>query len=122
MKNWRAIVGVIGVFVLGMAAGGLLMGGVVAKRLHRVARGDSLFTAEEITRRLSRSLALDAGQREQVLVIVRDAQAQIKDTRRQCEPQIRATIDASITKARAVLRPDQAEKFDRLVADRKARW
>lgn len=122
MKNWKAILGVVVVFLLGMTAGAFLTGAGAARRLHRVLHGQTAFTAEEITRRLSRQLRLDAAQREQMLTIVQAAQAQITDARTQCQPKVLAALDDFDAKARVVLRPDQLEKFDKLVADRKAKW
>ena len=122
MKNWKAILGVIVVFVLGMTAGAFLTGAVAAKRLQRVLHGQTAFTAEEITRRLSRKLHLDANQREQLLPLVQAAQAQITDARSQCQPKVLAALDDFDAKARPILRPDQVERFDKLVAERKARW
>jgi hypothetical protein len=87
-----------------------------------VLHGQTAFTAEEITRRLSRQLRLDSAQRQQMLPLVQAAQAQIRDARTQCQPNVLAALDDFDAKARVVLRPDQLEKFDKLVADRKAKW
>ena len=122
MKNWKAILGVVIVFALGMTAGAFLTGAVAARRLHRVLHGQTAFTAQEITRRLSWRLRLDAAQREQMLPLVQAAQAQITDARSQCQPKVLAALDDFDVKARVVLRPDQLEKFDKLIADRKAKW
>jgi uncharacterized protein YneF (UPF0154 family) len=122
MKNWKAILGVVAVFLLGVTAGAFLTGAAAAKRLQRVLHGQTAFTAEQITRRLTHQLRLDPTQREQVLVLVQGAQAQITDARSQCLPRILGALDDFDAKARVVLRPDQLEKFDKLVADRKARW
>ena len=122
MKKWKAIVGVILIFFLGMFAGGLVVGRIVAKRAARAAQGGTIFTAEEIAHHLGRRLDLDAQQREQVLHIVADTQSEISAVRREAEPKVRATIRDAVYKVRGVLRPEQREKFDRLVAARLARW
>lgn len=122
MKNWKAILGVIVVFLLGMAAGVFGTRAVAVKRLQRVLHGQTVFTAEEITRRLSWQLHLDAAQRQQILALVQAAQVQITDARSQCQPKILAALDDFDVKARPILRPDQVEKFDKLVAERKAKW
>ena len=122
MKTWKAILGVVLVFLLGAVAGGLVVGARAAKRLHRVLHGGTAFTAQEIVRPLAWHLGLDASQREQVLKIVEVSQAKIVDARKQCQPQIHAAVDESIAETRAVLRPDQAEKFDKMVAERRAKW
>jgi beta-lactamase superfamily II metal-dependent hydrolase len=122
MKNWKAILALVAVFILGMIAGGSLMTASTAKRLHRLMRGQTAFTAQEVTRRLTRQLRLDAGQRDQMLVLVEAAQVQITNARKQCVPQVLAALDDFDAKARPILRPDQVERFDKLVAERKARW
>ena len=122
MRNWKAILGVVVVFLLGMTAGMFLTRAAAAKRLHRVLHGQTAFTAEEYSRRLNRQLRLDTAQREQVFTLVQAAWAQITDARSQCQPKILAALDDFDAKARVVLRPDQLEKFDKLVADRKAKW
>lgn len=121
MKNWKAILGVVVVFLLGMTTGAFLMRDAAARRLQRVLHGQTAFTAE-ITRWWSRQLRLDAAQREQVLTLVQAAHVQITDARSQCQPKVLAALDDFYAKARVVLRPDQLERFDKLVADRKAKW
>ena len=122
MKSWKAILAIVAVFVLGMIAGGFLVGASSARRLHRLMHGQPAFTAQEVTRRLTRQLHLDPGQREQMLALIQAAQAQITTARKQCVPQVLAAMDDFDAKTRPILRPDQAEKFDKLVADRKAKW
>jgi len=122
MKNWKAILAFVVVFILGMIAGGALTGVAAARRLHRVLHGRPAFTAEQVTRRLTRQLRLDPGQRDQILRLVQAAQVQITDARQQCVPHVLAALDDFDAKARVLLRPDQVEKFDKLVAERKAKW
>ena len=122
MKNWKAILALVVVFILGMIAGGSLMSASAAKRLQRVLHGQTAYTAQEVTSRLSRKLHLDPSQRAQMLTLVRAAQAHITDARKQCVPQVLAALDDFDAKARILLRPNQVEKFDKLVAERKARW
>jgi hypothetical protein len=122
MKNWKAILALVAVFVLGMIAGGSLVSASSAKRLNRLMRGQTAFTAREVAGRLTRQLRLDAGQRDQMLTLVEAAQVQITNARKQCVPQVLAALDDFDAKARPILRPDQVERFDKLVAERKARW
>jgi hypothetical protein len=110
------------VFVLGMVAGAFGARAVAVNRLQRVLHGETVFTAEQITHRLTRQLRLDPTQRDQMLMLVEAAQVQITDARKQCLPKVQAALDDFDAKARPVLRPDQIEKFDKLVAERKARW
>jgi Spy/CpxP family protein refolding chaperone len=118
MKNWKAIVGVLLVFVLGMAAGGLVTLGVIR---HRWMRGPQAM-ADFAVRRLSWELRLDAAQRQQLRAIVADTQQEMKAVGQQVQPQIEQTLGKAEHRVRAMLRPDQREKFDKLVAERKAHW
>ena len=46
----------------------------------------------------------------------------MKVVRKQIQPLIEDLLSRSEAKVRVLLRPDQQEKFDKLVAERKARW
>jgi uncharacterized membrane protein len=113
MRHWKAILGVIAVFLLGMLAGGLVTVRVVG---HRFRHGSDF-----LVRRLSWQLHLDSTQREQLRGIVTDAQQQLRNVHRQVQPQVEAILAQSDDKVRAMLQPDQLKTFDRIVADRKAR-
>ena len=78
--------------------------------------------ANLIVRRLSWELRLDRAQRDQLRVIVAEGQGEMKVLRKQIQPQVEDLLTRSEVKVRAMLRPDQVEKFDKLVAERKARW
>ena len=120
MKNWKAIVGVIAIFVLGGLAGSIT---TIALVRHRLAHGHgSQMMADLIVRRLSWELRLDRTQREQLRAVVAEGQQEMKVVRKQIQPLIEDLLSRSEAKVRVLLRPDQQEKFDKLVAERKARW
>ncbi len=120
MKNWKAIVGVIAVFVLGGLAGSITTIGVVRHRLVHGHGGQML--ADLIVRRLSWELRLDRAQRAQLRDIVAEGQQEMKVVRKQIQPQVDDILTHSEAKVRVLLRPDQQENFDKLIAERKARW
>lgn len=122
MKNWKTILGVVAVFVLGMLAGGLVTAKCFRHRIHQILAGDQRVVANIIVRRLSWRLRLDAGQKEQLRAIVGEAQQELKGVRKQVQPQVEEILDRAFAKERATLRSDQAEKFDKLVAERRAKW
>jgi hypothetical protein len=120
MKNWKAIVGVIAIFILGGLAGSITTIGLVR---HRLVHGHgSQMLQDLIIRRLSWDLRLDRDQRAQLRVIVTQGQAEMKVIRKQIQPQVEEQLSRSEAKVRAILRPDQVEKFDKLIAERKAQW
>lgn len=118
MKNWKAILGVVLVFTLGMMAGGLVTAGFIRHRVRTTLARGTEGVADVIVRRLSIELRLDAAQRGQLRTIVHDGQQEAREARRQIEE----VVAESEVKVRAILRPDQLERFDRLVAKRKANW
>jgi hypothetical protein len=120
MKNWKAIVGVIAIFILGGLAGSITTIGLVR---HRLAHGHgSQMLQDLIVRRLSWDLRLDRDQREQLRVIVAQGHEDMKVIRKQIQPQVEDLLTRSEVKVRVILRPDQQEKFDKLIAERKAQW
>jgi hypothetical protein len=94
----------------------------VAHKIRCVLTHGTEAIANVIVRRLSWELRLDRVQREQLRAIVRDRQQEIKAVRRQVQPQIEDILSRSEAEVRAILRPRQQEKFDKLVAERKAKW
>jgi Spy/CpxP family protein refolding chaperone len=120
MKNWKAVVGAIAVFVLGGLAGSLVTVGVIRHQLGHGHGGQMM--ANFIVRRLSWKLHLDSTQREQLRAIVHDGQQDMKALRQQMQPQVEEIFARSEAKVRVILRPDQQEKLDKLVAERKAKW
>lgn len=120
-NKWKRILGVAGIFLLGLLAGGFLVAGMAAKRLHRIAHDEPAFTAQEITRAVTRRVQLDATQRAQFEAIVEETQKRLLAARKEAEPQNRAIIEAGITRARALLHPGQQAAFDQLILARRAK-
>ena len=120
MKKWKAIVGVIAIFILGGLAGSITTIGLVR---HRLVHGHgSQMLQDLIIRRLSWDLRLDRAQRAQLRVIVAAGHEDMKAIRKQIQPQVEELLTRSEAKVRAILRPVQVEKFDKLIAERKAQW
>jgi hypothetical protein len=118
MKNWKAIVGALLVFLLGMMAGTL---GTVGMIRHRWMQRGPRVVADIVVRRLSWKLRLDHAQRNQLRTIVDDGWQEMKSVQAQVRPQMEGVLSNSEVKVRAILRPDQEEKFDKLIAERKAK-
>jgi hypothetical protein len=121
MKRWKSILGVLLVFLLGALAGAAVVHRVDRYRIEAVLSGRGGATVDLIVRRLSRSLDLDPAQRDQVRTIVTETHRDIVEIRKPVQTQIEAAIERSSTRVRAILRPDQQEKFDRIQAERRKR-
>jgi uncharacterized protein YneF (UPF0154 family) len=118
MKKWREIAGVILVFLLGAAAGALVTCKMYQSTLGRSFRDEPRST-EFIVQRLNHELQLDPAQLEQLRNIVKETHTEMRNVRKQFSPQIEEILARSEDKVRAMLRPDQRDKFDKIVAKRK---
>ncbi len=121
MKKWRAIIGVILVFVLGAAAGALVTFGIYHQKMERGFREEPRRMREFIVGRLGHELHLDPAQMEQLRTIVRETHMEIRNVRRQFRPQIEEILSRSQDRVRAILRPDQLDKYERIIAEQKKR-
>ena len=74
-----------------------------------------------VVRRLSRSLDIDSAQQDQVRVIVTEMRRDIVEVGSR-SAQVEATFERSRVRIRAILRPEQQEKFDRIQAEHRKRW
>jgi len=119
MKKWKAIVSVILVFLLGSLAGALVMHKIDQHRIESIIKGEPKPMTELIVQRLNHELQLDSTQLEQLRIIVKETHAEIKNVRKQFRPQIEEILSHSQNKVRAMLRPDQLEKYEKIVAERK---
>jgi hypothetical protein len=119
MKKWKTIVSIVLVFLLGALAGGLVTYEINLQKVERVVRGEPRSTREFIVQRLDRELQLDAAQREQLRAIVEETHLEMKAVRKQFRPQIEEILIRSQDKVRALLRPDQREKYEKIIAERR---
>jgi len=121
MKGWKAIVSVILIFLLGGMAGALVMHAVDRQKIEGIMKGEPGATREFIVARLSRELNLDQAQLAQLRVIVRETHAEMKVVRRQVRPQMEEILKRSQDRVRAMLHPEQLEKFNKTIEERKKR-
>lgn len=122
MKTWKLFAVLALVFVLGMAAGGLLTARIVQKRVQHVLAGGPDAVAEVIVRRACRQLRLDDTQRAQLHTVIVDAQRDVRAIRKTVQPQIQEVFSRAEVDIRKILRPDQLPRLDKILATEKARW
>ena len=119
MKNFKAIAGILLVFLLGAAGGALVTHMIHETRLEHFISGGHRMREDIIVQRLTRKLDLDSSQQEQVRAIMHETHDGIRQVRSRFHPQIEALLTAGQDRIKAVLRPDQREKFDKIIAERK---
>ncbi len=121
MKKWKVIVSVFLVFLLGALAGALVTHKIDQHRIAGIIRGEPGAVGELIVRRLNHKLSLDPAQVEKLRAIVYETRDEIRNVHKQFRPQIEEILERSQNRVRAILRPDQLEKYEKIVAERKMR-
>lgn len=121
MKNAKAILGILFIFALGAIIGTLITRMVYEARIEAIVSGDSQARETAIINRWSKNLDLDSKQREEVQVIVHDLRKEMADIRQQVRPQTMAALEKSRMLMKMILRPDQAAKYEKMIAEAKER-
>ncbi len=121
MKRWKAISGVLLLFLVGAAAGALVMHRVDRGRIEAILSGKGSATVDVIVSRYTRSLDLDAAQQQRVRAIVTETHREVSEIRKPAQIEVEAAIDRSRARVRELLNPGQQAKFDQLQASRRER-
>lgn len=121
MKKWKAVTGVILVFILGALAGGIADRMMCWHKVESIISGGPKARMEMMVKRLSCELKLNAEQTAKLKEIARDTRIQVREVKKQIKPQVEAIIAVQADKVRAMLTPEQKEKFEKFLAQRKAR-
>jgi hypothetical protein len=119
MKNWKAIAAVLLVFILGAFCGGVVTHMVHRSRMEAFVGGGPVAREELLVKRLTRQLDLDTRQLELIKPIVHETHANISRVHQLSRPQVEVLLEESQRQISAVLRPEQREKFEKIIADRK---
>jgi hypothetical protein len=121
MKSIKPVVGIVLVFMLGAASGALVTYLVSQARIEAIISGGPRAREDVLLNRLTRQLDLDSQQREQVKAIIHETHEDMRQIRQKWHPQVEALLADSQLRISALLRPDQQEKFKKIVAERKLR-
>ena len=119
VKKWKAVVGVVLVFLLGAFAGALVTHKIYQRKIETIMEDEPRTRSEFIVQRLNHELHHDPTQLEQLRAIIKETHSEMKNLRRQFKPQMEELLARSQEKVRAILRPDQLETYEKIVAARK---
>jgi hypothetical protein len=109
--TWKAVLGVLLIFIFGWIAGAISSSVLMGRRALNVYRGGPVAVEQVMERRMTRNLDLDDAQRQQIHGYLMEDVEQRIQLQQQIQPQIRTMNRQTLGKIAAVLRPDQAEKF-----------
>ena len=121
MKQWKTIISVILIFGLGALSGTIVTYKVYRQQMENIIRDEPKAMRELMVQRLNSKLHLDADQLEQIRAIAKETHAEMKSVRKKIRPEIEEVLSRSQAKIRAILRPDQLEKYDQILAERRKR-
>ena len=111
----RAALVVALVFALG-AVSGAAVAWLVRQRIDVAALEVDRRGRGPMLRQLSVELDLDAAQREKIGAILRTHRAELAAIADRVQPDVQAVMERMRLEMRAALRPDQQQRFDRLIA------
>ncbi len=121
MKQWKTIVSVVLVFVLGALSGAVVSQKMYRYKLENIIKDEPRAMRELMIQRLNSRLKLDDTQLKQVRAIARETHAEMKAGRKKIRPEIEEVLARSQAKIRAILRPEQQEKYDQIILERRKR-
>ena len=121
MKRWKAIIGVLLVFALGAFSGAIVSHGVCRHKVDALVYGGHGARRAAIVESMSCRLKLDRDQRAKLELIMADTHREIREARRQIQPDIDQILARTEIKVHEILRPDQVDEFNKFIAEKKAR-
>lgn len=122
MKRLRAWLGVLLIFLFGAVCGSVLTVGVIQKQAKLLFHGGNAKNEDPIVSKLRWELKLDGAQLAEVRKIVVEARAKLDAIKQRMQPETRAVLAEGEDKVRALLRPDQAARFEKLLGENRDNW
>jgi Spy/CpxP family protein refolding chaperone len=119
MKSLKPIAGLLLVFILGAMSGSLVTYFVNISRMDAIIAGGPRAREDVLIAKLARKLDLDSQQREQVKTVIHETHEEMRLIRKKAHPQIEALLADSQLRISSLLRPEQQEKFRKIIAGRK---
>jgi hypothetical protein len=110
-NNWKAVLGIMLVFVFGCLAGALCMSVVIGHRAIALLERGPDGVEEVLERRMTHNLVLDATQRKQVHELFMANLQQRKLLQKRIQPDVQALNRQTVQQVMAILNPDQKERF-----------
>ena len=119
MKSIKPVIGLILVFILGAVSGSLVTYMVSQSHPEGVLAAGPHAREERLISRLGKQLDLDSQQLEQAKTIIHETHEDMRQIRQKIHPQIEALLTDSQLRISSLLRPEQQEKFKKIIAERK---
>ncbi len=126
MKRLLRILGVLLIFIFGMIVGGAGASAGAAQKIREKIRevltGGPEAVVKEVVKRLDEELKLDAEQKRLLQNIADETHIRLRQSRAKIQPEMDRTLGEAERKVRAILYPNQIEKFDKLLHKGGDKW
>ncbi len=110
-SHWKAILGVLLIFVLGFTSGLVCSSIYAHRKLETFLQQPAVVAEAALEKRLTRKLDLDDKQQQQVHAFFEKNLEQRRALNQQVQPQVRMVNLQTFQEINAVLRPEQQERF-----------
>jgi len=119
---WKAVLGVILIFILGFLSGIVGTSIFVHRKVAAFLNHPAVVLMDAMEQRLTKGLDLDAKQKEQLHDYFMDNLQQHKQLQAQIQPQVQLLNEETVRQITAALRPDQQQRFDKNLDDLQNRF
>jgi hypothetical protein len=121
-KTWKAVLGVMLIYIFGCVSGGVSTSIFFHHKMIEFLRHPAVAMSAAEEKRLTWNLNLDANQKEQVHACFTDNLQQRKELQKQIQPQVLILNQQIVQKIIAILRPDQTELFRKNIEKFHKHW
>ncbi len=122
MRRALRILGVLLIFIFGIIVGGAGASAGFAQKIREVLTGGPEAVVKEIVKRLDEELKLDPEQKRMLQGIADETHIRLRQSREKIQPEVDRTLGEAEGKVRAILYPNQVEKFDKLIHKGGDKW
>ena len=120
--NWKAAIGVLLVFILGLIAGALITTAFFKHRATQLFQRGAPALVEVLERRMTRNLGLTPDQKTRVHQYLMENLEERRKLQAPLQPAVQQLNRATVEKIAGVLRPDQAAKFRENLSELRQRF
>jgi hypothetical protein len=121
MNRWKFRIGIVLVFALGLAIGGLGTGWWFVHGYYGW-RGPREQVEAHIMKRLNRYLDLTDAQKADLVPIVHDVSGKLEELRVRTEPEIRQILEQGLARTQPKLSAEQYQRLEKRYQDLRRRW
>ncbi len=120
--RWKAVVGVILIYLFGCLSGAFLTGIIVHHKMQEFLRHPAVAVSTALEKRLTGNLDLDVNQKQQIRQYFVENLEKRKEIQQQNQPQIQMLNRQTFMEINGILHPDQTERFRQNIAELRKRF